>query len=73
MISELFYDVQDYSILNDYDVRPVIYEGRHFTHNWKALAWLHHFAKRRGLGRKISLTPPQYIEVSEPTKDSKRS
>jgi len=31
------HNVQDYSILYN-AVHPVIYEGWHFTHTWKALA-----------------------------------
>ena len=45
---------------------PVICEGWHFTHMWKALAWPHHFTKRGGLGHKSSLTTPLLIEVPAP-------
>jgi hypothetical protein len=33
------YNVQDYSGLYNNAVRPVLWEGWHFTHKWKALAW----------------------------------
>jgi len=44
------YNVQDHSVFYDNAQHSVICEGGHFTHTWKALAWLHHFTKRRGLG-----------------------
>ena len=35
-----------YDVLYINDVRPVIYEGCHFIHMWKAIACLWHFTKR---------------------------
>jgi len=36
---------EDYGVLYDNIVLPVICEGEHFTHMWKTLAWSHHFTK----------------------------
>jgi len=38
------YNVQDYSGIYNYAVRPGICECCHFTNIWKALAWPHHFS-----------------------------
>ena len=43
------YNVQDYSILYNSVVRPVICQGWHFAQMWKALGWPHHFTKRGDL------------------------
>ena len=37
-IKYIMYNVQDYSILHNNDVYPVIYEGWHFTYMWNVLA-----------------------------------
>jgi hypothetical protein len=42
-IKYIIFNVQDYSVLDNNAVRPVIREGWHFTHMWKGLAWPHHF------------------------------
>jgi len=34
-----------------------------FTHMWKALAFPHHFIKRRGLAHKTNVTPRLFTEV----------
>ena len=39
----VMYNVQDYGVLYDNAVRPVICEDWHFTHVWKTPAWPHHF------------------------------
>ena len=39
-IKYIMYNVQDYSVLYNYAVRPVICEDWDFTHIWKALARL---------------------------------
>jgi len=44
-IAYIMYNVQDYSVLYNNVIRPVKCESCHFTHTWKALAWLHHFTK----------------------------
>ena len=49
-IKYIIYNVQDYSVLYNNAVRPVIYEGWHFIYMWKTLAWPHHYNKRQGLG-----------------------
>ena len=37
------YNVQDYSILYNKVVHPVICEGWHFTHAWKTIEWPNYF------------------------------
>ena len=37
------YNVQDYSILYNKVVHPVICEGCHFTHAWKTIEWPNYF------------------------------
>ena len=68
-IKYIMYNVQDYSILCENAVRPVIWERWHFTHMWKVLELLHHFAKKRGWAHKTSLTPPLFIEVPVPSQE----
>ena len=34
----IMYNVQDYTVLYDNAVFPVLYEGWHFTHTWKELS-----------------------------------
>ena len=67
------YNVQDYSILCENAVRPVIWERWHFIHMWKVLELLHHFAKKIGWAHKTSFTPPLFIEVPEPSQEIGRS
>jgi len=42
------YNVQDYSVIYNNAVRPVTYEGWHFTHMWKTFAYLHHLTTMFG-------------------------
>jgi len=41
---------QDYRVLYNNAVRPVICEGWHYTHMWKVLAWRHNFTNMGNLG-----------------------
>ena len=43
-------NVRDYGVLYYNAVRLVIGDGWNFIHTWKALARLHHFTYRGGLG-----------------------
>ena len=64
--------VQSCSILYN-AVRSLKFDGWHFTHLWKALAWPHHFTKSGGLDPWNSLAPPIFIEVLVPSQKSEQS
>ena len=69
------YNVQDYSVLYNYAVRPVICEDWDFTHIWKALArlWQHHFTKRGDLVHKTSLSPQLFLKCLYQCQERERS
>jgi hypothetical protein len=47
----IMYNVQDYNVLYNSAVHPVVCEGWHVTHMWNTLVtWRHHFTKRGSLG-----------------------
>ena len=69
----IMYNVQIIELIPNNDVRPVVSEGCHFTHTWKARTRPHHFTKREVWAHKISLTPPLFIEVHAPSQESERS
>ena len=45
-IKYIMYNVQDYNVIYNNVICPVICDGWHFTHKWKALAWCQHLIKR---------------------------
>ena len=65
--------VQDYSIVYNNAVRPVISSGWHFTRMWKTLEWPQHFTKEGGLAHKTSSSPPLFIEVPVPSQECEQS
>ena len=48
-IKYIIYNVQDYSVLYNNAVRPVICESKRLTYMWKTLAGRYHFTKMGGL------------------------
>ena len=64
--------VQSCSVLYN-AVRSLKFDGWHFTHLWKSLAWPHHFTKSGGLDPWNSLAPPIFIEVLVPSQKSEQS
>jgi hypothetical protein len=48
-IKYIIYKVQDYRVLYNNMVLPVLYNRWHIAHMWKALALLHHFTKKGDL------------------------
>ena len=67
------YNVQDYSVLYNIAVHPVICEGCHFTYMWKTLVWLHHLTTREVWAYKTSLTSPLFNEVLVPSQECELS
>jgi len=67
------YNVQDFSVLFNNDVHPVICEGWQFSHMWKALAWPIISRRVENWVHFTRLTPPPFIEVPVQSKESERS
>jgi hypothetical protein len=62
-----------YSFLYKDTVRVVICECWHFTHMWKAFAWLHHFTKRGGFSPQKKLNPATFHWSACTKPESQRS
>jgi hypothetical protein len=65
--------VQDFSVLFNNDVHPVICESWQFSHMWKALAWTIISRRVEIWVHFTRLTPPPFIEVPVQSKESERS
>jgi hypothetical protein len=64
MIKYIMYNVQDYSVLYNNVVQPVMCEDWYFTHTGKTFEWSHQFSNGgERFYHKNSLTPPLYIKV----------
>ena len=48
------YNVQDYSVPYNKAVQPVICEGLHSTHTWKARGWPHHSQANHLLAKNLN-------------------